>query len=125
MRLREHLEGLLWPGGVAVCPHCNGTDAYRLTGPGIGPVVRQCRACVKQFTVTVGTIFEDSHIPLSKWVQAFHMMASSKKGISASQLQRNLGIGSYRTAWHMAHRNPASDAVRAVRGGVAGRRWSR
>lgn len=100
---REHLESLLWPNGP-VCPHCGGTDVYRLTGESVRSGVRQCRGCKRQFTVTVGTIFEDSHIQLSKWVRAFHLMASSKKGISASQLQRNLGLGSYRTAWHLAHR---------------------
>ena len=63
-----------------------------------------CRSCRGQFTVTVGTVMEDSHLPLSKWALAFHYMASSKKGVSALQLMRNLGLGSYRTAWHMAHR---------------------
>ncbi|WP_276617015.1 IS1595 family transposase [Roseimicrobium sp. ORNL1] len=64
----------------------------------------RCRACEKQFSVTIGTIFEDSHVPLAKWIRAFHLMCSSKKGISSLQLQRNLGLGSYRTAWHMTHR---------------------
>jgi hypothetical protein len=64
----------------------------------------QCNACHEQFTVTVGTIFEDSHIPLRKWLMAFALLCSAKKGISALQLQRELDIGSYRTAWHMAHR---------------------
>jgi transposase-like protein len=100
---REHLESLFWPSGP-VCPHCEGKDVYRLTGPGVRAGVRQCRGCTRQFTVTVGTIFEDSHIPLATWIRAFHLMATSKKGISALQLQRNLGLGSYRTAWHMAHR---------------------
>jgi transposase-like protein len=69
-----------------------------------GPDSCRCRDCQKQFTVTVGTIFEDSHIPLAKWVRAFHMLSTSKKGFSALQLMRNLGLGSYRTAWFMAHR---------------------
>lgn len=64
----------------------------------------QCNACREQFTVTVGTVMEDSHLPLSKWALAFHFMASSKKGIRALQLMRNLGLGSYRTAWFLAHR---------------------
>jgi transposase-like protein len=63
-----------------------------------------CRSCKKQFTVTVGSIFEDSHIPLHKWLLAIHLMLSSKKGISAHQLMRNLEIGSYRSAWFMSHR---------------------
>src|SRR5262245_27889499 len=66
--------------------------------------VLNCRACRQPFTVTVGTIFEASHIPLSKWLLGFYLFASSKKSMSALQLQRQLGLGSYRTAWHMAHR---------------------
>ena len=64
----------------------------------------KCNDCRKPFTVTVGTILEDSHVPLRKWAIGFHMMCSSKKGYSAKQLQRNLGLGSYKSAWHMAHR---------------------
>lgn len=100
---REYVEGLLWPNGP-VCAHCGSSDAYRMQGETCRDGLCRCRACEKQFTVTIGTIFEDSHIPLRKWVRAFHLMCSSKKGISALQLQRNLGLGSYRTAWHMAHR---------------------
>ncbi len=101
---REHLEGLLWPDGP-VCPRC-GTinEATKLAGKSTRPGVWNCRPCDKPFTVTVGTIYERSHIPLSKWVYATHLMASSKKGISASQLHRMLDFGSYRTAWFMAHR---------------------
>jgi len=101
---REHLEALLWPDGQPVCRHCGSVDAYRMQGKSCRPGLCRCRDCKKQFTVTVGTIFEGSHIPLRKWVRAFHLMCSSKKGISALQLQRNLGLGSYKTAWHMAHR---------------------
>jgi len=69
------------------------------------PGLYQCNACGgSQFTVTVNTIFEDSHIPLRKWLMAFALLCSAKKGISALQLQRELEFGSYRTAWHMAHR---------------------
>lgn len=100
---RTYLESLLWPNGP-VCSHCGSTNAYKMKGETCRPGLCRCRACEKQFTVTVGTIFEDSHIPLAKWIRAFHLMCSSKKGISALQLQRNLGFGSYRTAWHMAHR---------------------
>jgi transposase-like protein len=68
------------------------------------PGLLACRDCRGHFTVTVGTVMEDSHLPLAKWAMAFHLMVSSKKGISALQLQRNLGLGSYRTAWFLAHR---------------------
>lgn len=102
---RAYLESLLWTNGP-VCPHCEATGemVYKMVGESCRDGLHRCRSCEKQFTVTVGTIFEDSHIPLRKWVRAFHLMCSSKKGISALQLQRNLGLGSYRTAWHMAHR---------------------
>ncbi len=101
---RAHFEKLRWPHGPA-CVHCGSIKVTRLEGR-IGPAagVLQCNDCREQFTVTVGTVLEDSHIPLAKWVKGFHYMAASKKGISALQLQRNLGLGSYRTAWHMAHR---------------------
>ncbi len=101
---REHIEKLLWPDGQPVCRHCGSVNAYRMQGKTCRPGLCRCRDCKKQFTVTVNTIFEDSKIPLRKWVRAFHLMCSSKKGISALQLQRNLGLGSYHTAWHMAHR---------------------
>jgi len=117
---RAHLESLLWPDGP-VCPHCNSTNAYKMQGETCRAGLHRCRDCEKQFTVTVGTIFEDSHLPLAKWVKAFHLMCSSKKGISALQLQRNLGLGSYRTAWHMAHRirlamrcEPFAGALRGI-----------
>lgn len=99
---RTMLEGIRWPNGP-VCMHCGGLRVTRLeTAPRPGLV--QCNDCRGQFTVTVDTIFEDSHIPLAKWVLAFGLMCSSKKGISALQLQRNLGLGSYKSAWFMAHR---------------------
>jgi transposase-like protein len=101
---RQHIEKLLWPDGKPVCRQCGSVNAYRMQGATCRPGLCRCRDCKKQFTVTVGTIFEDSHLPLATWVRAIHMMATSKKGISALQLQRNLGIGSYKTAWHLAHR---------------------
>lgn len=97
---REYLEKLRWPHG-AVCPRCKKQEVTEVSGGRAG--LYNCRRCRKQFTVTVGTIFEGSHLPLSKWVQAFHWVASSKKGISALQLSRMLGI-TYKSAWHMAHR---------------------
>jgi transposase-like protein len=105
---RELLEEMRWGKDGAVCPKCGGVDPYKLTPkatskkPGRKGLYK-CRACRKQFTVTVGTVFEDSHIPLSKWLLALHLLASSKKGISAHQLHRNLGI-SYKGAWFMAMR---------------------
>lgn len=103
---REHLEKLLWPEGP-LCPHCGNADPARirkLEGKSTRPGVYKCNECRKPFSVTVGTVFERSHIPLSKWVYAVHLMTSSKKGISAHQLMRMLDLKSYRSAWFMAHR---------------------
>ena len=106
---RAYLEKNLWPDGP-VCPHCGVIgEAYKLQSkPGTKSQLRKgvykCAACREPFTVTVGTIFEDSKIPLHKWLLAVHLLCSSKKGISAHQLMRNLELGSYRTAWFMAHR---------------------
>ncbi|MGE3142352.1 MAG: IS1595 family transposase [Hyphomonadaceae bacterium] len=101
---REHIESLLWPDGP-VCPRCGVIgEATLLQGKSTRPGVYNCRPCDKPFTVMVGTVYEDSHIPLHKWVYATHLMSASKKGISALQLQRMLGLGSYRTAWFLAHR---------------------
>jgi transposase-like protein len=101
---RETIERILWPEGP-VCAHCNAKEnVTRLQGEAHRPGLFQCNNCHEQFTVTVGTIFEDSHLPLRKWLMAFALLCSAKKGISALQLQRELDIGSYRTAWHLAHR---------------------
>jgi transposase-like protein len=106
-KARDLLESLLWPEGP-VCPHCKFTEVYKLT-PKAGsksPVRKglyKCAACRKEFTVTVGTIFEDSHLPISKWLMAFFILCSSKKAISAHQLHRMLDV-TYKTAWFMAHR---------------------
>ncbi|HXQ65590.1 MAG TPA: IS1595 family transposase [Alphaproteobacteria bacterium] len=100
-----HVEALLWPDGP-VCPHCGNADAARigrLEGKSTRAGLRKCYACREQFTVKVGTIFEDSHAPLRIWLQAIHLMCSSKKGISTRQLQRTLGVG-MKTAWFMGHR---------------------
>jgi transposase-like protein len=102
-KAREYLETLRWANGV-VCPHCGVIgDHYKLQGKATRPGVYKCVACSDQFTVTVGTVFERSKIGLHIWLQAVHLMAASKKGISAKQLQRMLGV-SYKTAWFMAHR---------------------
>ena len=105
---RNFLERKRWADGVA-CPHCGVMgEAYRLEGQADSkkPVrkgVWKCGACREQFTVTVGTIMEDSHIPLHKWVLAFHLLCSTKKGMSAHQLHRMLGV-TYKSAWFMAYR---------------------
>jgi transposase-like protein len=100
---RKHLEGLLWPDGP-VCPHCQAVDkATKLAGKSTRPGVYKCRECEKPFSVTVGTVFERSHVPLHKWVYAVHLLTSSKKGISSHQLMRMLDV-TYKTAWFMAHR---------------------
>jgi len=105
-----HLEGILWADGV-VCPHCGTVDkAGRLNGVKdakgrVRPGLWKCysKECRKQFTVKVGTVFEQAHIPLHKMLQAVHLMCSSKKGISAHQLHRTLEID-YKSAWFLAHR---------------------
>ena len=99
---REYLEAVRWPEGP-VCPHCGCTgNTTKLTlKRRVG--VYQCNDCRKQFTVTVGTVFERSHIALHVWVQATYLLCSSKKGMSAHQLHRMLGV-TYKTAWFMAHR---------------------
>jgi transposase-like protein len=99
----EVVEARLWPDGP-VCPHCGGVGrAYALNGKTTRIGLRKCGFCRKQFTVKVGTIFEDSHVPLNKWLQAIHLMCSSKKGISSHQLHRILGV-QLKTAWFMSHR---------------------
>ena len=108
-KARKYLEKLRWPDGKPICPHCGVEDkAYALKAkPDSDKPVREgvykCRHCRKQFTVTVGTVFEGSRIPLNKWIMAISLMCSSKKGISAHQLHRMLNV-TYRTAWFMCHR---------------------
>jgi transposase-like protein len=100
---------LLWKDGP-VSRHCGVLDESTELQPKEGGKTHarkglyRCNGCREQFTVTVGTIFEDSHTPLQKWLLAIHLMCSSKKGVSALQLQRNLELGSYHTAWFMCHR---------------------
>src|ERR1035441_1205409 len=108
-KAREFLEAQRWPEGP-ICPHCGElNNAYRLQpkpsakNTHVRKGVWKCAGCREQFTVTVGTIFADSHIPLSKWLLAFHLLCSSKKGMSAHQLHRMLKV-TYRSAWFMAHR---------------------
>jgi transposase-like protein len=97
------IEAKLWPNGP-ICPHCGVVGrAYRLKGPSTRIGLCKCAACRKQFNVKVGTIFEGSHIPLRKWLQAIHLLCSSKKGISSNQLYRLLGI-TLKSAWFLSHR---------------------
>lgn len=100
-----YVEAELWPSGP-VCPHCENADSSkigRLQGKTTRVGLHKCYACRKPFTVRIGTIFEDSHLPLRLWLQAIHLLCSSKKGISTRQLQRTLGCG-MKTAWHLGHR---------------------
>jgi transposase-like protein len=100
---REHLEALRWPN-APVCPHCGVVgNAVALNGKSTRPGVYKCRDCRKPFSVTVGTVFERSKIPLHKWLLANHMLVSGKKGTSSHQIHRTLGV-TYKTAWFMTHR---------------------
>jgi transposase-like protein len=103
---RQHLEAQRWPKGP-ICPHCGGIERIYPVQANKDKKVRDglyhCNDCNGQFTVTVGTIFEGSKVPLHKWLMATYMMASSKKGVSSKQLERSLGV-TYKTAWFMSHR---------------------
>src|SRR6266436_2218778 len=118
-KAREYLEAMRWPEGP-ICPHCGligeaykivrkepDLEALKLTRKRYRKPQKglwKCAGCQKQFTVTVKTIFEDSHIPLHKWLLAIHLLCASKKGMSAHQLMRMLDIKQYKSAWFMAHR---------------------
>jgi transposase-like protein len=100
-----YVEAHLWPEGP-VCPHCGNVDANhigRLSGKTSRPGLRKCYACRKQFTVRIGSIFEDSHFPLHLWLQAIQLICASKKGISSRQIQRTFNC-SMKTAWFLTHR---------------------
>lgn len=101
-KARQHLEAIRWPEGP-VCPHCGSLTHYKLEGKAHRPGLMKCKDCEKQYSVTVGTVFERSKIPLTKWLMATYLLCSSKKGISSHQLHRTLGI-TYKTAWFMTHR---------------------
>lgn len=112
---RAHLESIRWASG-AYCPHCGEAEqVYEIGGKSAGSGLYNCKSCRKKFTVTVGTVFERSHIPLTKWLAAFHLLCSSKKGISSHQIHRMLGI-TYKSAWFMCHR--IREAMK--RGGMGG-----
>jgi transposase-like protein len=100
---RKHFEAIRWPSGP-YCPFCGQTDTVRiLGGKSMGPGWYHCKDCRSKFTAAVGTIYERSHIPMTKWLLATHLMCASKKGMSAHQLHRMIGVP-YKTAWFMAHR---------------------
>lgn len=116
-KAREYLESVRWPDGP-FCPRCGAVEGIRrLEGKSTRPGLHQCNACRQHFTVTVGTVYERSHIPLNKWLLATHLMCASKKGISAHQLHRMLGI-TYKSAWFMAHR--IREAMREANPGPLG-----
>lgn len=127
-RARELFESIRWPNGP-VCPHCKNHKEkaiYKITPKATSKTptrkgVYKCGACRKKFTAMVGTIFSDSHIPLSKWLMAFSLMSASKKGVSAHQIHRMLGL-TYKTSWFMCHRirfamdqGPLSDLLTGTR----------
>jgi transposase-like protein len=114
---RRHLEAIRWPDGP-ICPHCGCIDnAHRIKGKSARSGLWFCADCRKQFTVTVGTLFERSKVPLHKWLLANHLICASKKGMSAHQLHRMLGV-TYKTAWFMAHR--IREAMRDLNPGPMG-----
>jgi transposase-like protein len=98
-----YVEARLWPNGP-ICPHCQETKRIgRLNGKTTRPGLHKCYACKKPFTVRMGTLFEDSHLPLHLWLQVIHLMCASKKGIATRQIQRMLNC-SMKTAWFLGHR---------------------
>jgi transposase-like protein len=119
---RAKFEQMRW-GGHPTCPRCGGMDPYKITPkPGTKTTRKglyKCKACRKPFTVTVGTVFEDSHVPLSKWLLALYLLASSKKGVSAHQIHRMLGVR-YQTAWFMMHRLRYAMSVEPMAGKLRG-----
>jgi transposase-like protein len=105
------VESRVWPNGP-VCPHCGGVERIsKMKGKATRIGLWKCYQCRKQFTVKVGTVFEDSHVPMNLWLQAMYLLCSSKKGISSNQLSRTLGV-TLKTAWFMSHR--IREAMRVV-----------
>ena len=122
-KARKAFEAVRWPNGP-VCPHCGNVDQDKIAkaqGKAVRPGLYYCAACNDQFTVTVGTVMESSKISISKWLFAMHLMGSSKKGMSAHQLHRLLGI-TYKSAWFLAHRirEAMSDHGSGAMGGEGG-----
>src|ERR1700674_1968843 len=105
------VEARVWPEGP-ICPHCGGGARIgKLQGKSTRAGSHKCSQCRKPFTVKVGTVFEDSHVPMRFWLQAMYLLCSSKKGISSNQLHRTLGV-TLKTAWFMSHR--IREAMRVV-----------
>ncbi len=122
-KAREYLEAQRWPNGP-ICPHCGNGDPSKISGlkgKSHRPGLYQCNECREQFTVTVGSVMERSKIPLNKWLMAMHLMGASKKGVSAHQLHRMLGI-TYQSAWFLAHRirEAMDEPSPATTGGLGG-----
>ena len=117
---RAHLEAQRWPNGP-VCAHCGNGNVTRMQGKSHRAGLLHCNQCEEPFTVTVGTVMEDSKIPLNKWVLAFHLMSSSKKGMSAHQMHRMLGI-TYKSGWFLCHRirEAMGDDSHTETGGLGG-----
>ena len=114
---RTMLEHCLWPDGQPRCPHCNSINAYRMRGSSCRPGLCRCRDCNRQFTVTVGTVFEGSRVPLRQWMQALVLLSNGPPRISTLELQRRLGLGSYHTARQLvgrARRALSSEALKPV-----------
>src|SRR5260370_11918278 len=106
-KARAFLENMVWPNGP-ICPHCDCTEVYKLTAKEaskspVRPGVYKCKKCRKQFTVRIGTIMEESLLPIRKWLAAIHLMTSSKKGVSSHQIARELDI-TVKSAWFLTHR---------------------
>ncbi|MEX2299207.1 MAG: IS1595 family transposase [Dongiaceae bacterium] len=115
---RKHLEAIRWPNGP-ICPHCGGFERiHKVAGKSHRPGLYACRDCNGHFTVTVGTVFERSKVPLNVWFQAVYLLCCSKKGVSSKQLERMLGV-TYKTAWFMTHRirEAMRDGTLGVMGG--------
>jgi transposase-like protein len=115
-KAREHLEALRWPNGP-FCPHCGSFAATRLEGRKHRAGLVQCNDCRAQYTVTVGTVFERSKVPLNKWLLCNHLLCASKKGMSAHEIHRLLGV-TYKTAWFMCHR--IREAMKTEKGPMGG-----
>ena len=119
---RTYFEGIRWPNGP-ICPHCGNADASRIysiaanVAHKVREGLRECQDCHGQFTVMTGSVMESSHLPLAKWAIAFRLMGGAKKGISAHQLGRTIGV-SYKTAWFLCHR--IREAMRDVSGDTLG-----
>jgi transposase-like protein len=118
-KAREYLEAQRWPEGP-VCPHCNAKfEGTKLKGKSTRPGVYKCKECEKPYSITVGTVFESSKIPLNKWLLATYLITSSKKGMSAHHIHRTLGV-TYKSAWFMCQRIREAFAPASNRTGPIG-----